>query len=263
MRLLTIETATRRGTVAVLQDQSLLAVAENLAPRSFAERLVPMIDEVLARAGWTLADLELVAVGIGPGSFTGVRVGVATAKGLALALDIGLIGVVSLDAISLAARQIAGPTAVVGMLDAKKAEVFAAAYDTDGMCLAGPLNLSRADVRPWIDALTSTRSISPVVVGEVADELDLPGYRRLRAPGCDLPSPPAMAELALARWRAGRVNEIDRLEPVYVRPPDIHVPHGRQQPGAPNKLGQACKTSIPQTENDCSDALESTFRKVT
>lgn len=223
MRILTVDTATRCGMVAAVQDDEVLATAQHDRPMTHAERLFGMIDEVLAEAGWTASQIELLAVGKGPGSFTGVRVGMAAAKGFGFAQGIPMVGVISLEAMALAARRAVGALPVAAMLDAKKGEVFVACYDAVGGTVEAPAHVPRADVSGWLDRLAVNRD-ELRVTGEVVADLGLEGLVRVRGVGCDLPGPAATAQLAREAWSDRAFDEIDVLEPLYVRPPDITLP---------------------------------------
>jgi tRNA threonylcarbamoyladenosine biosynthesis protein TsaB len=117
-----------------------------------SERLLPAIDRALVDAGWTLAELELIACAKGPGSFTGLRIGLATAKGLALAREVPLVGVNSLEATALGHAFAARP--VCPMIDARKQQVFTALFQPDGR---GGLTRRRDDrattAREWAASL--------------------------------------------------------------------------------------------------------------
>ena len=225
MRVLTVDTATRRGMVAAVQDDEVLASAQHDRPMTHAERLFGMIDEVLEGSGWSASQIELIAVGKGPGSFTGVRVGMAAAKGFGFAKGIPMVGVVSLEAMALAARRTASGLPVAAMLDAKKGEVFLACYDAGGAVVAPPAHIPREEVSAWLDELPVQRDVLRVV-GEVTGELGL-DQERIRGDACDLPGPAATAWLARNAWTIAAVDEIDVLEPLYVRPPDITLPAKR------------------------------------
>lgn len=228
MKLLVIDTATRIGSVAAFHEGMIDHEVRSDQQTRHAERLLGMVDEVLAGARWQLGDLDLIVSGMGPGSFTGVRVGMATAKGLALACGIPLVGVVSLDAMAHAARKLRGAVPVVALLDAKKNEVFLSAYDSSGQQVTPPVHLPRAEVVEWLRTSGVPCVQQAVVVGEVAPELGLPESRLLLDPQTDLPSAASMAALAVDRWTREPSDAIDSLEPLYVRPPDISVPRGRQ-----------------------------------
>jgi tRNA threonylcarbamoyladenosine biosynthesis protein TsaB len=146
MTLLAIETATDTVAVALLRDDGGVAERVHAGGRAHAELLAPSIAEVCAVSGCTVADLDAIAVDIGPGLFTGLRVGVATAKALGQALGIGVLGVTSLDVLAAAALDVAGKApdangrpgvsgratgAVASVIDARRGEVFAAVYRFD------------------------------------------------------------------------------------------------------------------------------------
>jgi tRNA threonylcarbamoyladenosine biosynthesis protein TsaB len=129
MRLLAIDTAGPACAVAILRDGEMLARASEAIGRGHAERLMPMTEAALAEAGIALTDLDRIAVTTGPGSFTGVRVGVAAARGLALALDIPAVGIGSLDALIFPTEREGSTGTVIATLDARRGEVYALARD--------------------------------------------------------------------------------------------------------------------------------------
>lgn len=145
--LLALETATATCSTALMQDGTLRATASLHRPRVHAEQLVPLIDQLLHRAAVDRAALDAVAVSMGPGSYTGLRIGVSTAKGLALATDAALIGVPTLEALAASVCPYAQPGDVIGaLLDARRDEVYAAAY-----------RVARHDLAPF--AATSARTV--------------------------------------------------------------------------------------------------------
>ncbi|MCE8016411.1 tRNA (adenosine(37)-N6)-threonylcarbamoyltransferase complex dimerization subunit type 1 TsaB [Halomonas sp. MCCC 1A17488] len=99
-----------------------------LTPREHTRRLLPMVDEVLAEAGLTVAELDAVSYGRGPGSFTGLRIAAGTAQGLAYGLDLPLLGVSTLEALALAAHRRHGVANVVTAMDARMGEIYVAAW---------------------------------------------------------------------------------------------------------------------------------------
>src|SRR5687768_454757 len=126
VRVLAIETSSPRGSVALLDDDRLVVELEHDQPNAHAERILPLVERALEAAGFDRTSLDRVAVGIGPGSFTGLRVGIALAEGLALGLDIPIIGVASLRAMA-AAVPAAEARIRIPVLDARRDEVFVAA----------------------------------------------------------------------------------------------------------------------------------------
>lgn len=168
MRLLGIETSTVRGSVALVEDQRVVCRLEHAEASAHAERILPLVARALEESGWEASAIERIAVGIGPGSFVGLRVGIALAQGLALGLGVPVLGVGSLRSLA-AAVPATQPGTRWAMLDARRDEIFVAAYDTDGCELAAPRVVARSEMR----ALAATFAPDAVVVGEVADTLDL------------------------------------------------------------------------------------------
>jgi tRNA threonylcarbamoyladenosine biosynthesis protein TsaB len=196
MRVLAIETSTSLASVALVEGGRLVLARAHERPKQSAERLLPMIAEVLAEAGWQKADLERLGVSVGPGSFTGLRVGIACAQGLALGLGIPLLGVTSLRALARAV-----PASVPGvrcpLLDARRREVFAGGYADTAGCpeVLAPLAVLASAAREslsaqlpgpvvWIGSGASLAGIEPSfaspetlepsahAVGLLAEELD-------------------------------------------------------------------------------------------
>ena len=122
-RILSIETSTSICSVAIHEQGELRALAEIKEPGAHAEKLLSLVDEVLKQASLRLVDLAAVAVSQGPGSYTGLRIGVSTAKGIAYALDIPLIGINTLQAMA-ASQSVAEGEYVVAVLDARRKEVY-------------------------------------------------------------------------------------------------------------------------------------------
>lgn len=122
-RILSIETSTSICSVAIHEQGELLALAEIKEPGAHAEKLLLLVDEVFEKAGLSFADLDAVAVSQGPGSYTGLRIGVSTAKGIAYALEIPLIGINTLQAMA-ASQLVASGDYVVAVLDARRKEVY-------------------------------------------------------------------------------------------------------------------------------------------
>jgi len=125
MNLLAIETATESCSVALLSGERLFARSE-IAPRRHAELLLPMCDEVLAEAGLARRGLDAIAVGRGPGAFTGVRLAVSAAQGIAFALGVPVLPVSSLAALALQAPDNGAP--ILAVIDARMGEIYAGWY---------------------------------------------------------------------------------------------------------------------------------------
>src|SRR5262249_10481085 len=131
VRILGIETSSARGSIALLEGSRLVAAASRDQAGAPSEGVPPMIEEALAGAVWARQSLERLAVGIGPGSFTGLRIGIGLALGIAEGLQVPMVGVCSLRAMALAV-----PPSVAGLrcpvVDARRGELFVAAYTPEG-----------------------------------------------------------------------------------------------------------------------------------
>lgn len=129
-RILAIDTATEACSVALLNDRQQLARFE-LCQREHTQRILPLVQEILQQGGLTLKDLNALAFGRGPGSFTGVRIGIGIAQGLALGADLPLIGVSTLKTLAQGAWRLCGATRVLAAIDARMGEVYWAEYQRD------------------------------------------------------------------------------------------------------------------------------------
>lgn len=191
MLVLAIDTATALTTVAVSREHGeVLAAAEHLDPRRHAEVLPRLVRQVLDHSGVTPTDLDVIAAGVGPGPFTGLRVGVAFARATAHALGIPVVGAMTLDAIARGHRASADDGLTV-VTRSRRVEVAWATYDADARRLDGPLILSDADY-PRLG-----RTIGDV---EGVDELAYP-------------SAAVLADLVCARLLAGEQPPDDRSWP--------------------------------------------------
>jgi tRNA threonylcarbamoyladenosine biosynthesis protein TsaB len=216
MRVLAVESSSLAGGVALLEDERL--VAEYLLDVSIthSERLMAAIDRVLADAHWTARELGGLAVAVGPGSFTGLRIAVSTVKGLALALDLPIAAVPTLDAMAAALPWAALP--VCPVLDARKGEVYASRYRWDGQAMRREweyLALSPAALAERLD--------EPVILaGDGAATIRSP-HARMLPPPRRLPSPACIGVLGLERLRAGETVTAAALAPLYLRPSEAEL----------------------------------------
>jgi tRNA threonylcarbamoyladenosine biosynthesis protein TsaB len=231
MKILALSTSTHRGSAAVLDGDRVIGASGYADLGGHAERIFSAVTEALDAAGTTRSDIELVATDIGPGSFTGVRVGVASAKGLALGLGVPLVGVGSLEAMAAAAfaTGAAGPQdVVVSVLDAKKQEFFLAAYDASGQTLWAPAHLPIAESANivWTElSRLGHGSMRICVVGEAALLEPTLAAAVVRGAAVDLPDAVAIGRLGQQRFASSKhevLGEFDAavVEPSYVRPPD-------------------------------------------
>lgn len=228
MRILALDTSTLVGTVAVLADGELRAEWSASVRASHGETLLPRLARTLEEAGLALADVDLFAVGIGPGSFTGVRIGVATAKGLALAEQKPLVGVTSLRVL---ARGMPGALRAIAV-DAHKGEVYCALYalGDDGVLHervapfhAPPERAARALREAAEDARVVIAGNGIARYGEAL--MSPLGPHFSRAPSyCDVPRAACLAHEAEVAFAQHGPSDLARLEPLYVRPSDAKLP---------------------------------------
>jgi tRNA threonylcarbamoyladenosine biosynthesis protein TsaB len=221
--LLAVETASRRASAALLRGAELLAEERAAAGRSGAESLLPCIDRVLAAARLELSALSGFAVSIGPGSFTGLRVGLATVKGLAFGSDRPVAAVPTLAALARGAPPSADP--VVALLDAQRGELYAAVFPPGAPGAPGAAEPVEAVYTP--EALAERLPERCLLVGEgvalCGDRL-----RELRGPGVALgpSSDPRAADvgwLGQQQLDAGRGRDAAELVPRYVRRAEAEV----------------------------------------
>ena len=223
MLLLAFDTATPAVTAAIGETDpdgvfTLRASASSVDARRHGELLTPTIQLLLEKSGLTLADLDHIAVGVGPGPYTGLRVGLATGHALADALGITCHGVTTLDALAFATKR---TTPFLGMTDARRKELFWARYD-DHLTRVGEVRVDRPaeiDVE-GLPLVGDGARMYPEALGAEANE---PLY----------PDAAAMAELALLRLHRG--ERLPEPVPLYLRRPDAVAL------GSPKKVRQWVK----------------------
>lgn len=222
MRLLALETATLAGGAALLEDGRLVGESRLNIALTHSERLMAVVDRLLQDCGWETASLDALAVSVGPGSFTGLRVGAATAKGLALALEIPVAPVPTLDA--LAATLPFADAPVCPLLDARKNEVYCSLYRWTGEGMA-----RQWDYLALPPAAAAARLEAPVIVLGDGVAPCRPHLARLGAGVREalgvhsLPSPAAVGALGHAILATGGGIPAERLEPLYLRPSEAEL----------------------------------------
>jgi tRNA threonylcarbamoyladenosine biosynthesis protein TsaB len=222
MKLLTIDTSTTACSVALTRDGALVSEYLVCQGKTLSSRLIDAVDLLLREAGLTPIELDGFGVALGPGSFTGLRVGIATVKGLALATGKPVAGFSSLAMLAMNLPWATYP--VCPMYDARKKEVYAGLYE----CRDAPRPLSPDCVLPpeaFLDRITG-----PVIfVGEGAVRyrdviINRLGDRALLAPAtADFPRASAGAVLAAAAFGRGDTVSPELLLPVYIRPSEAEI----------------------------------------
>jgi tRNA threonylcarbamoyladenosine biosynthesis protein TsaB len=240
MTALCIETATEHGLVAIARDDGSSAFARWRSASRHGENLFGYIDRVLAELGATREELSLIGVDAGPGRFTSLRVGLGTAKGLALGLQIPIVGVGSLRVL---ARSIeADPSLVrVPIMNAYRGDVFAAAYRFQNGALeeiSAPLFGSPERVFGRLGALLGGNHIA--LGGEGVEPNAAAAQEAFglaideSARGPEAPSPDAIAAEVREVYRTTGPSDLDSLEPQYLRPSDAKLPGREQGTGFPS-----------------------------
>ncbi len=208
--LLAFDTATPTVTVALHDGTDVVTELVSEETMRHGEQLAPLIDQALSSTGLVRQDLTAIAVGVGPGPFTGLRVGLVTARTLAMVLDLPVYGVCSLDVLAVEAVDTG---AVIGEFavatDARRKEVYLATYDEEGNRLSGPV----------VDKPVVLASEGQVV-GEAAH------LSPEHFPTAVGPRRPSAGWLA--RAVAGERAELRDPEPLYLRRPDAAVPGPRK-----------------------------------
>lgn len=216
MKILSADTATSIITVAVCEDDEILAETTVRADRKHSERLMETVDWVLEESGLILSDIDALAISTGPGSFTGLRVGVATWKGLALGQGLPLVPVSTLDAMTrLAPFQ---DHIVCPMIDAKMGEVFGAVYHFDSGIRTKHVDDKVCSVEELLDGLSG----EVIVFGDGAEryreriEKSFPDCIFAGSP-CDSPRASAVAIEAYYLIEQGIDSSPAAVSPVYLR----------------------------------------------
>lgn len=236
MNLLAIETATRCVGCALWADDGPVASTMVVAGQRHVEVLVPTIDELCRRAGMSVADLSGVAVDVGPGMFTGLRVGLATATTIATVRGIPAVSVTSLEALAHPHRR--RPGLLAAIVDARRGEVYWALYEADGLALK---ELRAPAVASPEDAATELAGISTslgrsgltraLLVGDGAwryrelfkSAASGIGGAEVAGPGDMWPSPLAVAELGMERIASLNGEAVALPAPLYLREADVRI----------------------------------------
>ena len=248
MLILGIESATNRAGCAVGDRSGVLAAVQATRSRRHAEQLAPQIQTACAQSGVTLQDVEAVAVDVGPGLYTGLRVGVTTAITVAHALQVPMIACVSLDIVAFALR--CTRRRIAAVIDARRKEVFWAAYRPTGegvQRLSNPAVASARQAAAAISAMAGTESGSgrggpAIIAGDGAAEhlAVFAGIRNaeIAAGGFARPSAESLLMLAQQLARRGELAQPHEIRPLYLRRPDAkpaQAPHHQPQASLPKQ----------------------------
>lgn len=227
MIILASDTSTSMGSVALLGPEGKVLVEDLDRDRPHSETLLPCVEQILGRAGLTREDVQAIAVGTGPGAFTGLRVGLATFKAWAAASGLPLIPVVSLDAVALPFLEKGNSAAVLA--DARKGEVYAAYYpslDERGLPRreGEVVLISQEQVPDWLSSLEDPDVYLAGTAIAFLAEKGLLGEMGSVGHGNGSPDAGFILSLAQKLLSLGLTVDPPGLVPMYVRPPDADPP---------------------------------------
>ena len=219
-RILALDTATEACSAALLNQQQIDARFE-IAPRDHTQRILPLVQELLQAQQLALDALDALAFGRGPGSFTGVRIGIGIAQGLALGANLPMIGVSSLATMAQGAWRLTGATRVLAAIDARMGEVYWAEYQRDeqgewqGAESEAVLKPEAAQARiaqlsgEWATVGTGWQAYPQLLAGATGAQL--------LTTTVTLPAAEDMLPLALSAWQRDDSVAVENAEPVYLR----------------------------------------------
>ena len=222
MRILAIETATKASSVALGEDGALAAMSLSVDPRGHVGFLVPAIDFCFDRVEWGPDELDLVAVDVGPGPYTGMRVGIATAQAIAAAVGVPVVTASSLTVLAL--RAATGRRRIWPVVDVRRGQIAIAPYRPvpGGVIPDG----SRELVTPEeFQALLDADRNDTLIVGEWQTLPDgaFRGLHRARKGRPRYPSADVLLEIAEMRAAQGEFSRPEDLQPIYLRDPDARI----------------------------------------
>ncbi len=222
MKLLAIETATPASSVAIGEDDRLLGMSVNVDRRGHVGFLMPAIDFVMSRVGWQPRDIDIVAVDVGPGPYTGLRAGIATAQAFAAAIGAPMVTMSSLTVIAL--RAATGRRRIWPVVDMRRGQFAVAPFQPlpGGVAPDGTPEV----VNPYdFKALLESEGQDALVVGDwqAMPEEARRGLHRVRWGRPRYPSAETMLEIASMRANKGNLTDADDVRPMYMREPDVDI----------------------------------------
>ncbi len=221
-RVLAIETSTPASSVALAEGRDIVASAARVDRRGHSSFLVPAIDFCFDQAGWKPDDIDAVVVDVGPGLYTGIRVGIATAQGLAAAIGVPLLTAVSLDAIAL--RAVTGRRHIWAVVDVRRNELAISSYHPvpGGVVKDAPPEVVSHDE---LRAALESDPEEVLLIGDTAaiPEEALRGLHRVKRGGPRYPHAEALVETTGAALEADEIPHPDEVRPLYLREPDVQI----------------------------------------
>jgi tRNA threonylcarbamoyladenosine biosynthesis protein TsaB len=219
MKVLSLDSATEACSAAVLCDGVLVAHRFETMRRGHAESLMLLVQDVMQQAGLTFDKLDLIATTVGPGGFTGLRIGLASARGLALAAGVPIVGVTTLEAVARANSSAECPLLIA--LDSKRADLYMQLFDANGTPLSEPSAMLPAEIGSTLPA--SMIAVGGNAAGKVLEAFAKRTPPLLRQEGPTLPDAAIVAQIGAERHARMPCHKSPR--PLYLRPPDAQKPN--------------------------------------
>jgi tRNA threonylcarbamoyl adenosine modification protein YeaZ len=222
MKILAIETATPASSVALGEDEALVAMSVHVDRRGHVGFLVPALDFCFAQAGWKPGDVELVAVDVGPGPYTGIRAGIATAQAIAAAVGAPIVTVSSLTV--LAMRAATGRRRIWPIVDARRGQIATCPYRPvpGGVVRDGVAEIATPDE---FKAMIESDPTDTLIVGDwpALGDSFFRGLHRVRKGRPRYPSADVVLEYAMLRAGHGDYAGPEEVRPLYMREPDAAI----------------------------------------
>lgn len=242
MLVLALDTATSGCSVALVEDGKTLAEKSAQMPRGQSEALMPMVKDVLDTAGRKAADAHLFAVTAGPGAFTGLRIGLAAARGMALAAGRPCIGITTFDALARGVpERMAAGRMILTIVESKRADAFVQLYAPGSVSHGDPVTLRPDELADWLADKEIGRA-GLVVTGDAAGKFidaltsweDKHAIPVVFTGGTGLPNPVDIAILAadIFNREGDAAARSHPARPVYLRAPDVSTPKKKTQKAA-------------------------------
>jgi len=228
MRILALDTATKNCSVAIVDDQSIMAESTSVSAQTHAIHLIEMVQRVVDMSGLTLSEIDGFAVGRGPGSFTGLRIGISTIKALAVATGKPVVGVSNLDALAIQAA--ISSNMICPLMDARKGEVYFSRYRYENRNLQ---KIVPAQVST-LDEVLSAINTACVFVGEGARKYQkkinekVGPYASFAAPIQNTIRASTIGQLSVNRFKQENTDDVVMLAPEYIRKSDAELGFGHK-----------------------------------
>ena len=221
MHILAIDTATNSGGVALSSNSEVIALTMVKTPLHYSERILHLVDFLLQQHDLTLAEIDCFAVATGPGSFTGVRIGLATVKSFCQALDKPAVGISTLESLAYRFRWI--QPRVAPMIDARRQQIYGALYRIEGPLIQMEKTEEVMPPGEWLKGLPLHNCVFVGDGAQLYKNTILAAYDGARILDTDNRLVEQLCQLAYQRFTQGNILTAHQLEANYVRPPDVRL----------------------------------------